>query len=100
MTHPHSQPPDTSDERGKIVARLSELYAKQKSATGWGAAVGARQEEILSLESRLLCIDAAEPKPADTQEPPPYYQDRPDLGPLGVTCNGYPILKKTNYPRG
>lgn len=42
------------------------------------------------------------PKPADKQaaDPPPYYQDRPDLGPLGVTCNGYPILSKTNYRKG
>lgn len=51
-------------EREQIVARLAELQAKQEAATGWGAAVGAREEEIRSLESRLLRIDAMTAPPS------------------------------------
>lgn len=40
----------------EIKDRLSELYAKQAAATGWGAAVGARHEEIKSLEGQLAAL--------------------------------------------
>lgn len=39
--------------QAEIEARLAVLYAAQEAATGWGAAVGARAEEIRALESQL-----------------------------------------------
>jgi hypothetical protein len=39
--------------QAEIEARLAVLYAKQEAATGWGAAVGARDEEIRRLEAQL-----------------------------------------------
>ena len=37
----------------EIKDRLAELYKAQEAAAGWGAAVGARNEEIKSLERSL-----------------------------------------------
>lgn len=37
----------------QIKARLAELYAAQAAAPHWGAAVGARHEEIKALERNL-----------------------------------------------
>lgn len=57
----------------QINDRLAELYAKQKAATGWGAAVGARHEEIKSLEGQLAALQrrstvTAEAKLADEMQ--------------------------------
>jgi hypothetical protein len=54
--HRECQP---DSDRAKIEARLAELYEKQAAATGWGAAVGARHEEIKSLEGRLAAMNTA-----------------------------------------
>jgi hypothetical protein len=43
--------PDVSRE--ELLARLTELREAQERATGWGAAVGARHEEIMAIERRL-----------------------------------------------
>jgi hypothetical protein len=56
MTAPSRSQPGT--ERTTIEARLAELYAEQERATGWGAAVGVRHEEIKALEGRLRAMSA------------------------------------------
>ena len=40
-------------EREKLEARLAELISANEAATGCGAAVGARHEEIKEIKSRL-----------------------------------------------
>ena len=40
----------------EIKDRLAVLYAAQEAATSWGAAVGARHEEIQGLERSLRTI--------------------------------------------
>ncbi len=63
MTAPHAQcqPGSSYDARTDIEARLAELYTTQAAATGWGAAVGARHEEIKSLEGRLAAMNQPQP---------------------------------------
>jgi hypothetical protein len=39
--------------RDEMLARLAKLRAANEAATSWGAAVGARSEEIRDLERRL-----------------------------------------------
>jgi hypothetical protein len=39
--------------RERIETRLAELRAANEAATSWGAAVGARSEEIKDLERQL-----------------------------------------------
>jgi len=46
-------------DRDKVAKRIDELERQQAAATGWGAAVGAREEELRNLRSTLRCIDAA-----------------------------------------
>ena len=44
--------------RDEMLARLAELRAANEAATSWGAAVGARSEEIRDLERRLAVSGA------------------------------------------
>lgn len=46
--------------RSEIEARLAELKAANEAATSWGAAVGARHEEIKELEGRLEAMKVDE----------------------------------------
>lgn len=43
----------TTPSRDEMLARLAKLRAANEAATSWGAAVGARSEEIRDLERRL-----------------------------------------------
>lgn len=46
----------------ELESRLSELKAKNEAATGWGAAVGARHEEIKEIERELRRRSAPTPQ--------------------------------------
>lgn len=48
----------TTPSRDEMLARLAELRAANEAATSWGAAVGARSEEIRDLERRLAVSGA------------------------------------------
>ena len=48
--------------KAEIETRLAELRAANEAAPGWGAAVGARLEEIRSLERQLRALE--QPAPA------------------------------------
>ena len=45
----------------KLTARLDELEKANEAATGWGAAVGARHEEIKSIKGRLSTPQGCDP---------------------------------------
>jgi hypothetical protein len=51
--------------RSQIYALLTELRAAQAAAPYWGAAVGARHEEIKALEAELRAVtpDSELPQP-------------------------------------
>lgn len=49
--------------KAEIEARLAELRAANEAATGWGAAVGARSEEIRELEAALRRLAPANRRP-------------------------------------
>lgn len=55
--------------RDEMLARLAELRAANEAATSWGAAVGARSEEIRNLERRLAvsASDGVQPRIPDCQ---------------------------------
>src|SRR5688572_22482734 len=63
-------PKDMQD--AEIYQRLSELWSAQANATSWGAAVGARDEEIkdLNRELRRRNLEVVETKNTPTQSPP------------------------------
>lgn len=42
--------------RAEIEDRIAELEAENAKAKGWGAAVGARSEEIISLKRALAAL--------------------------------------------
>jgi hypothetical protein len=48
----------------ELEARLAKLRAANEAATGWGAAVGARHEEIQGIESELRRRAVQRPYPA------------------------------------
>ena len=50
--------------RDEIIAQIAKLEAANEAAPGWGAAVGARYDEIKELKSALRRIEREE-KPTD-----------------------------------
>lgn len=44
----------------ELIERIAELEAAQAAATGWGAAVGAREEELRGLRRRLAQLQSKE----------------------------------------
>ena len=47
--------------RSEQEQRMAELVAKNAAATSWGAAVGARHEEIKEIEAQLRQLDRTPP---------------------------------------
>lgn len=60
----------TTPSRDEMLARLAKLRAANEAATSWGAAVGARSEEIRDLERRLAvsASDGVQPSIPDGQQ--------------------------------
>ena len=50
-----------TEKREELVAERAELVARNESATGWGAAVGARHERIKGIDRALAAMDAQAP---------------------------------------
>jgi hypothetical protein len=55
-------------DRAALEARLAELCAKQEASTGWGAAVGARHEEIQAIQGQLQAMDAQRSSPVSVED--------------------------------
>ena len=75
LTPPRLDIPSSSSSKGHLVTKtraeieteLARLRGKKKAATGWSAAIGARDESIRRLEARLRGLDAPAAAPANAR---------------------------------